>query len=185
MTDSSATQMVGVGIPTLRELRSAVLATADSAAAVIALREAGYAGGDAVLAAFEQWLAEHEAGSATEHGAQRMDAGELTLDGFGERARSFFRNAGWGEVSFTPDDAEGLAIVDIENCWEAGASGSAPDSKGPGCHITTGLLAAFFGRLAGYPVAVLETECSDDGGSRCRFLLGNPDIMNYTWQEMR
>ena len=173
MTDSSATQMVGVGIPTLRELRSVVLASAEPALAVNALREAGYAGGTAVLAAFEAWLADRDRDSA--------GAGELTLDKFGERAAIFFRDAGWGDVTFSPDDAEGVAVVDIANCWEA----TGRSSNGPGCHITTGLLAAFFGRIAGYPVAVLETECADDGGATCRFLLGNAEVMNYRWEETR
>jgi hypothetical protein len=32
---------------------------------------------------------------------------------------------------------------------------------------------------------VLETECCDGDGSRCRFLLGNADVMSYKWQEMQ
>ena len=69
-------------------------------------------------------------------------------------------------MTFTPDDPEGVAVVDISNCWESGDGGA----HGTGCQITTGLLAAFFGKIAGYPVAVLETECCDGDGSRCRFL---------------
>lgn len=176
MIDSSMTQMVGVGIPTLKELRSAVLAAADPDTAVNALRQAGYAGGDAVLTAFERWLA--ESGSAT--GESVKDAGDLTLDEFGEFAAQFFRDAGWGEVRFSQDEAEGVAVVDVQNCWEGDSSGT-----GSGCQITTGLLAAFFGRIAGYPVAVLETECSGSGGAQCRFLVGNADVMNYRWQEIR
>ena len=75
MTESSL-KLVGVAIPTLRELRAAVLSSNDPDAAVNALREAGYAGGEAVHAAFEQWLA--ESGTASE-------TGELALDEFGER----------------------------------------------------------------------------------------------------
>ena len=170
------TKMVGVGIPTLRELRSAVITAAAPDAAVNALRRAGYAGGDAVLAAFERWLAES---GSTDAGAPG-DAGDLTLDEFGGRAAQFFRDAGWGEVAFSRDEAEGVAIVDIQNSWEGAGSDS-----GTGCQITTGLLAAFFGKIAGYPVAVLEAECSGSSGTQCRFLLGNADVMNYKWQEMR
>ena len=164
MTESTI-KLVGVAIPTLRELRAAVLQANDSDTAVIALREAGYAGGEAVHAAFEQWLGDAGATSSTD---------DLPLDEFGERATKFFRDAGWGALSFTPDENEGVAILDVENCWEAGA-----ELEGSGCHITTGVLAAFFGRIAGYPVSVLETSCSADG--RCQFMLGNAETMQDIW----
>jgi predicted hydrocarbon binding protein len=171
MTESM-TQMVGVALPTLRELRGAVLTSGDPEAAVYALREAGYAGGDAVHAAFETWLAEAS-------NAERVDAGDLSLAEFGESTTTFFRDAGWGTVTFSQDEAEGVAIVDIEDCWEGPVAGDA------GCQITTGLLASFFGRIAGYPVAVLETECCSSGASsRCRFLLGNDEVMAAKWEEL-
>jgi predicted hydrocarbon binding protein len=165
MSESSI-KLVGVAIPTLRELRAAVLQSNDPDAAVSALREAGYAGGEAVHAAFEQWLAESGASP---------DTGELALDEFGERAASFFRDAGWGHLTFSPDENEGVALLDIDNCWEADA-----DPEGGGCQITTGVLAAFFGKIAGYPVSVLETECS--AGGRCQFMLGNAETMQYQWE---
>lgn len=170
--------MVGVALPTLRELRAAVLASAAPDAAVNALREAGFAGGESVHAAFEQWLGELVAGES-EYRAS-IDASELLIDEFGEHAAGFFRDAGWGEVAFSRDDAEGVAIVDVVDCWEGGVA-----APGNGCHITTGLLSAFFGRIAGYPIAVLETECCEGEPSRCRFLMGNAEVMQYKWEEMR
>ena len=172
MTESTI-QMVGVAVPTLRELRAAILMNGDPDAAVGALRDAGYAGGDAVHAAFEAWLAED-----TEVGADRMDAGELSLAEFGDRTAKFFRDAGWGTVTFSQDESEGVAIVDIEDCWEGPVSGDT------GCQITTGLLASFFGLIAGYPIAVLETECCSGGSSRCRFFLGNGEVMAAKWEEL-
>ena len=171
--ESSTIQLVGVAVPTLRELRSAVLASPDAEFAVGALREAGYAGGDAVYAAFEQWLRE------TREGEAEPAAAELPIDEFGDQAAAFFRGAGWGEVTFSQSEGEDVAIVDISSCWEGGAGGDA------GCQVTTGLLAAFFGRVAGYPVAVLETECCAGTLSRCRFLLGNPAVMQYRWDELQ
>lgn len=165
--------LVGIAIPTLRELRTAVISSSTPEAAVAALREAGYAGGEAVHAAFERWVGER--GGA-------YDAGELTLDEFGSGASEFFRDAGWGNVDFSHDEDEGVAIVDITGCWEAGDGNAGSDT---GCHITTGLLAAFFGRIAGYPVAVLETECCHGDGSRCRFVMGNAEIMNHKWHQLR
>jgi predicted hydrocarbon binding protein len=171
--ESSTVQLVGVAIPTLRQLRDTVLSSADSERAVNALREAGYAGGDAVYEAFERWLGESRGGDAPEQ------ATDLPLEEFGEAAGAFFRSAGWGEVDFSHDESEGVAMVDITSCWE-GASGD--DS---GCHVTTGLLASFFGRIAGYPIAVLETECCSGSSSRCRFLMGNAEVMQYKWEEMQ
>jgi len=179
MTEISTTHLVGVAIPTLRQLRSAVLTSTAPDAAVTALREAGFAGGEAVYSAFREWLAESGAIGAA---SGKSDAADLSLEEFGGEATQFFRDAGWGNVRLSQDDEDGVAIVDIASCWE-GASDSS--SAVPGCHITTGLLAAFFGQIAGYPVAVLETECCEGDGSRCRFLMGNAEVMNYKWEQMQ
>src|SRR5512141_2562346 len=144
MMETSNLYLVGVAVPTLRQLRSTVLSTAEPSEAVAALREAGYAGGDSIYSAFERWL--------VETGFSEMsDAGELPLDQFGDRAATFFRDAGWGNVRFSHDEDEGVAVVDITNCWEA--DGNEPGDD-PACHLTTGMLASFFGKIAGYPVAV-------------------------------
>ncbi len=174
MMETSNLYLVGVAVPTLRQLRSTVLSTAEPADAVTALREAGYAGGESIYSAFERWLA--ETGSS-----DKSNAGELPLEQFGDRAATFFRDAGWGNVRFSHDEDDGVAVVDITNCWEA--DGSEPGGE-PACHLTTGMLASFFGKIAGYPVAVLETECCHGDSSRCRFLMGNADVMNYKWQEI-
>jgi len=168
---SSTTHLVGVAIPTLRELRTALLASSDTEGAVIALRDAGYAGGDAVFEAFERWLAESS--------GSRKTAADVPLDEFGDTAAAFFRSAGWGDVEFSHDEGEGIAYVDITNCWEGGAGGDA------GCQLTTGLIASFFGRIADYPVAVLETECCSGASVRCRFVLGNPETMQAKWEELQ
>jgi len=172
------TQLVGVAVPTLLELRSAVLASAEAEAAVNSLREAGFAGGESVHAAFHQWLAESSDDEGRE--PRESEPAELPLDEFGDRAATFFHDAGWGDVSLSHDEDEGIAILDIVNCWEGAGS-----AAGHGCHVTTGLLAAFFGRIAGYPVAVLESECCEGGSSRCRFLMGNAEVMNQKWESMR
>jgi predicted hydrocarbon binding protein len=167
----STIQMVGVAVPTLRELRAHVLASGDPESAVNALRDAGYAGGESVHLAFESWLAQSS-------DRDSLDAGDLSLSEFGEKTAQFFHDAGWGTVTFSEDEAEGLAIIDIENCWEGPVAGDS------GCQITTGLLASFFGTIAGYPIAVLETECCSAGSSRCRFLLGNSEVMQAKWEEL-
>lgn len=184
MTETPAAQLIGIAIPTLRELRAATLAClsagpAGEAEAVDALREAGYAGGQAVYEAFEQWLAET---STSSDEAESRTALDLTVREFGDRAAAYFRAAGWGGVEFDSEQRDGVATLTMGNCWEADvdARGSAPS-----CHVTTGMLAAFFARLAGYPVAVLEAECCSAGAERCRFLLGNSEVMAYKWEELR
>ena len=178
MTDTSTRQLIGIAIPTLRELRAATLAClsaspAGEADAVEALRAAGFAGGQAVFAAFEQWLIESE-GS--------VKPTELTIEEFGDRAAEYFRDAGWGRVDFDAQQGEGVAGISMEDCWEVDRT---TDEAQPSCHITTGMLASFFGKLAGYPVAVMETECRSAKGDRCRFLLGNSEVMAFKWEELR
>ena len=176
MTESSARQLIGIAVPTLREMRTTVLACisagqAGEAGAVDALRAAGFAGGPAVYAAFEQWLSENSAGSA----------GELTIDEFGDRSAKYFRDAGWGLVEFDAKSEDGVASLVMDGCWEADPEAN---DDNPSCHITTGMLAAFFGQLAGYPVAVMETECRSSGGETCKFLLGNSEMMEYKWEHL-
>jgi predicted hydrocarbon binding protein len=181
---SRATQLIGIAIPTLRELRAVMLSClaavpGGDAEGVDALQAAGYAGGEAVYDAFEQWLTEEESPAAN---AVSPTAPELTLQEFGERAARYFQAAGWGLVEFDFDQGEGVATLAMGHCWEADSA--APETA-PSCHITTGMLAAFFGRLAGYPVSVMETECCSAGAERCRFLLGNSEVMAFKWEELR
>jgi predicted hydrocarbon binding protein len=174
MPETQTRQLIGIAIPTLKELRAATLA--GGADAVDMLREAGFAGGPAVYDAFEQWLVE------TGMSQEADSASELTIEEFGDRAARYFHDAGWGGVEFETMEDEGVASLSMENCWESDAHGV--DAE-PSCHITTGMLAAFFGKLAGYPVAVMETECRSANGDRCRFLLGNSEIMTYQWEKIR
>jgi predicted hydrocarbon binding protein len=157
--------MIGIALATLRELRSKILASANSEDAVNSLREAGYSGGESVYAAFEQWLGESGGNSSVE---------EMSLSDFRENITRFFRDAGWGEIVLSQDEEDDVAKLSVSNCWEA--------ELGDGCHIYTGVLASFFGRVAGYPIAVLETSCSADG--ECEFLLGNTEMMNHRWEEL-
>jgi len=177
MAETGTTRLIGIAIPTLRELRGATLASLSArpsgeADAVDALREAGYAGGDAVYEAFEGWLRE----------MHRSAAPDLELDEFGERAAEYFRAAGWGDVEFGSGQDDGTATLTIADCWEVDRVAA---EGAPSCHVTTGMLAAFFGRLAGYPVSVLEIECRSTGANKCSFMMGNSDIMTYQWDSLR
>ncbi len=183
MKETAQRQLIGIAIPTIRELRATALACLSARAsgeadAVDALREAGFAGGPAIYEAFEQWLA--ETGSSA-NPSDRLAAADLTIEEFGTRAARYFRDAGWGIVEFDGGEEEGIAVLSMEQCWEVDQDGGQGQ---PSCHVTTGMLAAFFGELAGYPVAVMETECRSANAERCRFLLGNAEMMAFKWEEL-
>ena len=54
----------------------------------------------------------------------------------------------------------------------------------PGCYYTSGVMADFFGRLAGEAIAVMEVECRSMGGERCRFLIGTGETLQHVYDEM-
>lgn len=133
------------------------------------LQEAGYAGGEAIFAAFRSWL--------TERGE---DVEVLDLDAFQVRGTEFFRAAGWGSLSIAPI-GDVVAMVDSPDWAEADPVSALPY---PSCHYTTGMLADFFGRTAAAPLAVLEVECRSSGSPHCRFLVGATDVMTHVYERM-
>ncbi|HEX5436248.1 MAG TPA: V4R domain-containing protein [Gemmatimonadaceae bacterium] len=166
--DLAGHDLLALSRPTLRALIGAALH--DAASVAPALQEAGYAGGDAVFAAFRDWLL------AREH----REPDTLTLPEFETFASEYFRAAGWGVVSIgTLQDA--VATVD---CAEWGESEPAAELEHPACHLTTGMFANFFGHLSDGPLAVLEVECRSMGAPRCRFLLGAGDVMTAVYEAM-
>lgn len=166
--DLRASGLVGVGHDAVATLRNAMLQDMGMNAAGY-LQQAGYAGGDAVFDAFTRWLAD-----------QGEPAPEsLEVRTFATRASQFFTELGWGAITFTPGSP--VATIDSADWTEAsGATGL----EHPGCHLGTGLMAAFFGRLADQPLAVMEVECRSAGAGRCRFLLGSADELQRVWAGM-
>lgn len=161
--------LLAVGRPALHTLRAALMRDVGPACAG-ALQEAGYAGGAAVFEAFRAWL--HERGDA--------EPEELDFDTFQRRAAQYFQLAGWGTLEIG-SLREAVATVDSDDWAEADPSEQLDQ---PGCHFTTGLLADFFGRLSDVPLAVLEVECRSAGADRCRFLLGNEEVMRFLYEQM-
>jgi predicted hydrocarbon binding protein len=162
-------QMVALTRASLAALHAALQRDAGPAAAAY-LQEAGYAGGEAVFASFRDWLA------AKGEGAPE----DLELDRFQQRATEYFRDAGWGSLIVgTLRDA--VATLDSADWGEADSSNGLDH---PGCHLTTGMFADFFGRIADHPLAVLEVECRSMGDSRCRFLIGNAEVMGHVYDEL-
>ncbi len=134
------------------------------------LQEAGYAGGGALYDAFAHWLAARELGAPD----------SLPAEDFARYASLFFREAGWGSFDLGALH-EAVATVDSEDWSEADPNSAL---QFPGCHLTTGLFADFFGRLAGTPMAAMEVECRSMGASRCRFLVGSGEVMQQLYDAM-
>jgi predicted hydrocarbon binding protein len=161
--------MLALTHASLASLRSALLRDSGPDAAVC-LQEAGYAGGDALWSALSHWLSER-----SEEPIEQLD-----LRIFEARASEFFRDAGWGSIAI---GALGDTVATLDsNDW--GEADPASGIDHPCCHLTTGMFADLFGRLAGAPVAVLEVECRSVGAERCRFLVGNPQVMEQIYDEM-
>jgi predicted hydrocarbon binding protein len=167
--DLASHGMLALTRASLGALRAALVRDAGPAAAVY-LQEAGYAGGEALFASFSGWLASR--------GAEAPE--DLDLPTFEQRATEYFRDAGWGSLTIgTLHDA--VATLDSTDWGEADPSAGLDH---PGCHLTTGMFADFFGRIADHPLAVLEVECRSAGAARCRFLIGNAEVMGHVYDEM-
>ncbi|MHB1863924.1 MAG: V4R domain-containing protein [Gemmatimonadaceae bacterium] len=134
------------------------------------LQEAGYAGGGALFSAFDDWSVRKGYGPAA----------SVPADDFERCASEFFRDLGWGSIALgTLHGAVGT--LDSADWGEADPQAT---MEFPGCHLSTGMFADFFGRLADTPMAVMEVECRSMGAPRCRFLLGSADALHHVYEEM-
>lgn len=167
--DLSENDLLAMSRGALTALRRALFREAGSAAAQC-LQEAGYSGGDTIFESFREWL--RLLGKANPE--------ELELEEFQHRASMFFQQIGWGTIAVHPL-SDSVAVVESTD-WHEADPADALDH--PACHFTTGMFADFFGRLSGAPLAVLEVECRSMGNPRCRFLLGNSDVLQFIFQEM-
>ncbi len=161
--------MLALTRASLIALRAALLRDGGPGAAVY-LQEAGYAGGDAMWDAFCRWLAER-----TDIAPEALD-----VDAFEHRVTEFFSDAGWGSLEIG-SIGDAVATLDSADWGEANAEAQLDH---PGCHLTTGMFADLFGRVAGATVAVLEVECRSAGAERCRFLVANPELLEQVYEEM-
>jgi predicted hydrocarbon binding protein len=167
--DLSGSGMLAITRDTLTALRAGLLRDTGAAAAGY-LQEAGYAGGGALFEAFRRWLTSRGLGAPE----------SLSVDGFQREATEFFRLAGWGSLQVGAL-REVVATLDSDDWGEATPDGGL---EHPSCHLSSGMFADFFGRVADAPLAVMEVECRSAGASRCRFLLGSTDVMQQIYDEM-
>jgi predicted hydrocarbon binding protein len=161
--------MVGLTRDALVALRGILFRDAGANAAAY-LQEAGYAGGGALYGAFSAW------NTARGGGAPET----LSAIDFGQRATEFFAELGWGAMTVgTLHDS--VMTLDSANWAE---SDPVATMQYPGCYLSSGLLADFFGRVAGAPLAAMEVECRSMGSQRCRFLLGSAETMQHVYTDM-
>lgn len=167
--DLSANSLVGVTRESLVSLCAALLRENGSQAAMH-LQNSGYTGGATLFEAFSHWLLARGYGTPE---AQPASA-------FASRATDFFRELGWGSLDV---GAFGQSVATVDSAdWAEADPASALEF--PGCYLTTGLFADFFGRLAGTPLAVMEVECRSMGSERCRFLIASTDVMQHVYDAM-
>ena len=167
--DLPGSGIVGVTRDALVALRAVLFRDAGGNAAAY-LQEAGYAGGGALYQAFAEWSSAR--GNPV---PENMAAAE-----FEQRAAEFFGELGWGAmVVGTLHDA----VVTLDSSdWAESDPASA--MQFPGCYLSAGMLADFFGRLAGAQLVVMEVECRSMGSDRCRFLLGSSETMQHVYDGM-
>ena len=90
---------------------------------------------------------------------RRRRAGGAVARGVPALATEFFRDAGWGSLTVgSLHDA--VATLDSPDWGEAIAGAG---MEHPCCHLSAGMFADFFGRVADAPLAVMEVECRSAG----------------------
>ena len=167
--DLAGTGLVGVTRDALVTLRAVLFRDAGANAAAY-LQEAGYAGGNGLFVAFRSWCA-----ARLIDAPESMDAAE-----FQARAAEFFGELGWGAITVGTLYDSVLTIDSTD--WAESDPASA--MQYPGCYLSAGLLAEFFGRVAGAQLVVMEVECRSMGSGRCRFLVGSAETIQHVYDGM-
>jgi bacteriochlorophyll 4-vinyl reductase len=151
---TSRTPELAIPVASLAALRDALVVAVGTETAAQALRQAGFAAGDALFRVL----------SADNPG----ELAELPAPLFWNRLTRLFSARGWGHLAYT-EVHTGVGALETGDWVEATPENGAAQ---PSCHFTTGALANLLGRVAGSEVAVLEVECRSRGEGRCRFLFG-------------
>lgn len=156
---------VAVPAEALARLRLALEAEAGELPAVHAMHAAGF---DAGAPLFERFV--------------RSLGGDLDAipgDVFWDAMGRFFRERGWGSLQH---EAAHPAVGFLHAPdWAEASEGGAEQ---PSCAFGSGLLSQFLTRVAGGPVAVLETECRSAGGARCTFAFGSEDAIHTFYDHL-
>lgn len=163
------TNGLSMGRGSLRALHQSLLSHAPDQAIAI-LQETGYASGEGVFQAFDDWLRAQQGIG----GPDELDAALLN-----DVLSGFFQTTGWGSLAISPLVGGALAVDSPD--WVEADPGTADV---PMCFFSAGLLADFLGRLSGEAVAVMEVECRSRNDGRCRFLSASPETLQRVYEEM-
>ena len=166
---TTTTRLLGLSPVALHTLRT-TLERQHGLTTAAYLQEAGFAAGEEIFQAFTEWLKE----------THDVSPDELDADFMAEVISDFFVNTGWGSL-VAGALSDGIMTFDSAD-WREAAPGA--DAQYPSCHLSSGMLADFFGRLAGETVAVMEVECRTRGDERCRFLVGSPEMLATVYERM-
>lgn len=172
MSQAPATAAPGciqLGPRALIHLRTSLERVSGAHAATL-LREAGFASGEAMYAAFAALAAER-------FGVERPQA--LDAHHLGLAMQQFWMATGWGAAGLTTM-GPGVMAIDADQ-WAESAPGH---EEYPSCHFSSGMLADIFTRLGGVQAAVMEVECRSRGDARCRFLVSSPALLTALYQRM-
>jgi predicted hydrocarbon binding protein len=163
MIFSEDARLLGLTPSLLTSLRRSLDRVLGDSAAQL-LQEAGFTAGGDVYEAFKMWLAQK---------TDLRDPQDLDSDLLEEMLSGFFDETGWGTLSL---ERIGSALAVDSNDWAE----AEPDSRLPiaSCNVSTGILAALFGKLAGGTVSVMEVECRSRGDRSCRFLVGSNETLD-------
>lgn len=149
---------VSVPAEAFDHLRAALVQEAGETAGVHALHAAGFSTGESVYDLFT--------GGAG-------PAADLGTGAFWARVTAFFRERGWGHLMHESRHP-GVSVLSSPDWAEAGRAGGSHST----CAFTSGVLSYLLTRVAGGPVAVLETSCRARGDDRCDFAFGSERTIN-------
>lgn len=166
---TAESQTLTLGKRSLHQLRAALERSLGVQAAPL-LQEAGFASGEALSEELQRF-------AKARYGVDRLQ--ELDMAYLGEALSGFFTAQGWGELSLGTL-GESVMTVDAPE-WAESTPGS---GQYPSCHVSAGLLADVFSRLAGGQFAAMEVECRSRGDARCRFLLAAPETLTLVYERM-
>jgi predicted hydrocarbon binding protein len=161
--------MVGLTREGLAALRTAIWRDA-AANAPAWLQEAGYASGPSMYQAFVNWCAQHGYGVPE----------NVAASNFQQLAAAYFTELGWGTVGVS---TIGDSVLTFDSAdWAEGDPASA--MQFPGCYLSSGMLADFFGRLAGAQLVSMEVECRSMGHEHCKFILGSAETIQHVYDSL-
>jgi len=165
------TRTLTIPVAALHALRAAALGAPDGE---LRLRDAGYAAAAAMYDDFASYLQIGDPDAGPPH--------LLPFPRFAVAVSDYLEASGWGSAHIEAASQPHVVRVSSADWVEAERDANGPY---PSCHFTTGLLAGFFGRVAGEPLAVLETSCRSTGAERCEFSIGSRAVMEAVWERSR